>query len=332
MQGCKEEWDLSTFAIGVIGAFYPLGLLIGVFFWGIISDKYGRMHAFKNTVLVAAISSLFLVLAFNYYIVCVCLFLLGIGIAGEISIAGTVFMEFCPPTKRYYLTLMSLFLGIGATTIALIALIVSLFNDTTLNDWRYIVGFGFICEAISLFFRYFMKETPAYYVMKGDFEKAEKILNMISLKNNNKEFRFDEHSDQSALYEFSGSSLINNEKNPSQVIKKIPKLLCKQLHNWRILKAIIVISTVIHKKISFTASFSYTGFIAFMPEFLKNFSTTEAYGIIAFQQFCGFPGVIFGTWLVQTRMGRKSSGSIFFIFGGICFFGFFLEWSLILVK
>ena len=68
-----------------------------------------------------------------------------------------------------------------------------------------------------------------------------------------------------------------------------------------------------------------------MPEFLSAFSKTEAYGIILFQQFCGFPGVILGTWLVQTRLGRRLTGCYFFIFAGICTFGFFLGTGLAIV-
>ena len=245
LQGCREEWNLSTFDIGMIGAFYVAGLLVGGFLWGYISNKYGRMYGFKNTVLIATISSVCLLFSINYQMVCGSLFLLGLGISGEISLAGTVFMEYCPPTKRYYITLMSLFLGLGANVVASIALLVSIFNNTIIYSWRYIIGFGVICEAVSLFFRYFMKETPAFYAMKGDLKEAEKILNLISWKNNNKEFVFEENQEQSALYEFSGSFFALAQENPDDDSKFSTIYLLKQLCKGKLLRATVILSMVI---------------------------------------------------------------------------------------
>jgi hypothetical protein len=54
-----------------------------------------------------------------------------------------------------------------------------------------------------------------------------------------------------------------------------------------------------------------------MPEFLGEFSTSTAYLIILIQQSCGIPGVILGTYLVETRCGRKYTTLIFFVMTGL---------------
>lgn len=160
LQGCRKEWDLSTFEAGIIGSFFQSGLLVGGIINGILSDKYGRITIFKSSVLICAFSSLCLDLSPTYEIVALCLFTLGIGTSGELTLGGTVFLEFCPPSKRYLLTLMNMFFSAGSVSIALIAFGVTYTNTTPFNDWRIIVGFGVVYEFSISFFRFFMMETP----------------------------------------------------------------------------------------------------------------------------------------------------------------------------
>ena len=202
------------------------------------------MYAFKNTVLIGCISSLCLALSVSYEMVACFLFFLGFGMIGELIIAGTVFFEFCPPAKRRYLTLMSAMLGSGGTILALTALIIALTNTSPINDWRFIVAFGFVCEVLSLIFRYFMIETPAFCISKGNFERAEKILNIISVKNTGKEFKFDETDVRlSQLYEAKRSSIMTGEHE--SLLGTAPnKLLLKEMCKPKFLKIVIILSIV----------------------------------------------------------------------------------------
>ena len=218
--------------IGNIAAICSSGLLAGGIVFGIVADKFGRMYAFKSSVFIAAIASIGLTISQNYQTVAVCLFVIGFAMSGELALGGTVFLEFCPPSKRYYLTMMMLFSTLGATTISMIAFLVAYTNTSSYHDWRYIVAFGCFFEIISTIFRCFMIETPAYCINKGDHERAEKILNIISLKNTGKEFILsDPEMHSSGIYEFEKSS-INIENKDSLLAKNPTKLLTKQI--WRI--------------------------------------------------------------------------------------------------
>ena len=64
------------------------------------------------------------------------LFVLGVGAGGEISVGGTVFSEFCPPSKLSYLTIMAAYWGAGGTFSALTALLVNLSNNSGISSWR----------------------------------------------------------------------------------------------------------------------------------------------------------------------------------------------------
>lgn len=144
------------------------------------------MSGFKSTVIVVVIGSILLVFSPNFYTVAGALTILGFGMAGEITLAGTVFYEFCPPSKRNYLTLMSLFLSTGNITVTFTALMVSLFNTTGFYNWRVISAVGVVIEAISMIFRFFMHETPAYLISQNKQSAADNILNIVSLANTGK--------------------------------------------------------------------------------------------------------------------------------------------------
>lgn len=149
------------------------------------------MYSFKTTVLIALISSLTLTFSMSLYMSAGALFLIGLGMGGELCLAGTVFCEFCPPSKMHYLTTMAIFWGIGSTFTAIVAYIITIKNTTEYQEWRFIVGISCIYELICFIFRLFMLETPAYCLSQGRVEDAENVLNTISLQNTGEPFYLD---------------------------------------------------------------------------------------------------------------------------------------------
>ena len=134
LQGVKEEFNASVFELGIIISFYPLGLLTGAIIFGLISDRFGRMQSYKKTVIIASISGTLLLTSVNVYMVGVFLFLTGAGMGGDFFLSPIIFGEFSPPSKRYLISLLSLFWGLGATLAAFTAFMVSLFNTTQFSD------------------------------------------------------------------------------------------------------------------------------------------------------------------------------------------------------
>jgi len=191
LEGSKEDFSLSGLEMGILGSCFPFGLMIGTMMWGIIGDRYGRMYAFKSTVCVSALFSLILTFSFSPIMTGLLLFLLGSGIGGELSLGNTVFYEFCPPSKMYYLTGMAVFWAAGGTASALIALVTVLTNNSGLSSWRIIVGTGFIIEVFCVIFRFFLEETPAFCESSGQVDRMKNVLNNISIQNTGKEYEFD---------------------------------------------------------------------------------------------------------------------------------------------
>lgn len=191
MEGSKAEFNLGGIEAGALGSFYTLGLTLGTTLWGMVGDRYGRMYAFKTTVCLTALFSLILVFAVNQYMMDVCLFFIGIGAGGELALGGTVFYEFCPPSKAYYLTRMGVFWGLGGSLSALIALITIMTNKTSISTWRFIVASTFLIELFCAYYRFYLQETPAYCESSGQITKMELILNSVSRSNNHCDLIFD---------------------------------------------------------------------------------------------------------------------------------------------
>jgi MFS family permease len=238
VDGVIEEWDLSTLQAGVVGSFIQIGLLFGSVFWAWIGGKYGRMYAFKTCIIVVSAASILLTFSPNFYVVSTALTILGFGIAGELSLPSTVFYEFCPPSKRFYITLMTLFQGFGAILVSLIAYLVSLFNYTGIYNWRIIVAVGAVVGIISMIFRFFMHETPAFLITQNKQVAADDVLNIISLKNTGEVLGKNENSSSLNPNEFT-QEVEETPKEIENISENVARLFKPPL-----LKVTIVLSLV----------------------------------------------------------------------------------------
>jgi MFS family permease len=190
--GCKEEFSCSPLQIGILLSCSQIGILLGGIAYGMLSDRYGRILCFKSTVLISAFSNFSLLFSVNYYMMCIALFLGGIGAGGENALSSVVFIEFCPPSKRSHLTLLGVFWGAGGWTFSSIAAIVTSTNTTLIYDWKYIIAADCLIKILASIFRFSMVETPTYCYNKGEIMKAKAILNQISIENTGKEVNFDD--------------------------------------------------------------------------------------------------------------------------------------------
>ena len=246
LEGSKSDYNLNGLQTGALGSCFTCGLLVGTVLWGLIADRYGRMYAFKSTVCLSAIFSLILTFSVNYYMTGACLMMIGVGMGGELSLGGTVFYEFCPPSKAYYLTQMGVFWALGGTISAFIALVIILINDTGISTWRIIVGISFVIEAVCAGFRLLLDETPSFCEVSGQRNRLEQVLNKIAKTNQNQTFFYGQcvNSNTKDLLDTQTSNLTGDSW-----------VLIKRLYS-KYLKLVAVFGVVIAKQIYFSASFA----------------------------------------------------------------------------
>ncbi|KAH8674120.1 major facilitator superfamily domain-containing protein [Xylariales sp. PMI_506] len=109
-----------SFARGGQMALYA-GLLFGALFWGIGADIVGRKWAFNLSLFVCAFFGVLAGLAPGYLSWIFCVAMSGLGEGGNLALDATVFLEFLPSKKRWLVTSLACWWGIGQTAAGLIA-------------------------------------------------------------------------------------------------------------------------------------------------------------------------------------------------------------------
>lgn len=173
----RETWGLSVSDVGKINTWFAVGMLIGSFIFGIVSDRYGRKKALMIASCVFSTFSLLNGLATTVQIFTVMRFLTGIGICGVIIVAPTYLVEILPAKNRG--RLFSITLGCGYLGIPLIAIVCNVLLAQSPNHWRYVYILGSAGFLIALLSIKFLQESPRWLVSKGHINDAEKTIEAI---------------------------------------------------------------------------------------------------------------------------------------------------------
>lgn len=117
--------------------------------------------------MISAVSSMLLTFAPNYICMLILEMFLGFGIGGEVALGGTVYSEFCPPSKAWTLTLLASCWCLGGTISALIALCVDLLDLGMMELWRWVFFISMLMEYCFLIIRLFIDESPKFLMSIG---------------------------------------------------------------------------------------------------------------------------------------------------------------------
>jgi MFS family permease len=180
----KTSLHLSSFQVGLIGAFYVGGAVTGALLFGHLTDRWGRKKLFMLTLalyLTATIATAFSWSAWSFFLF---RFLAGAGIGGEYSAINSAIDELIPARVRGWVDLAingSWWLGTAAgAMLSLVFLDPSLFP---LNiGWRLTFGLGAILGIGVLITRRLLPESPRWLMIKGRKEEAEEIVAEIERK------------------------------------------------------------------------------------------------------------------------------------------------------
>ncbi|KAJ2586475.1 hypothetical protein H4R99_008447, partial [Coemansia sp. RSA 1722] len=118
----QQHFGISNSRIGLMSSSMFLGLMCGALVWGPVSDRFGRLIAYRWTLVVSATFGLLASFVPSFSLLCLCLFGLGSGVGGNMPVDGAIFLEFIPREKRHLLTMLSIFFSIGSALTAAAAL------------------------------------------------------------------------------------------------------------------------------------------------------------------------------------------------------------------
>ncbi len=176
-----KQWSLSTGQAGFIGTAIFLGMLIGAWFWGTITDYVGRKLGFELTVLVDSVFGLLSALSPSYIWLVLLRGLTGFGVGGTLPVDYSIFSEYLPRRERgRYLVLLESFWALGTIVAAGLAwLIVPRFDI----GWRLLLAVSAVPGLIVYFIRRYVPESPRYLLIDGREDEARQVLQQVAREN-----------------------------------------------------------------------------------------------------------------------------------------------------
>lgn len=177
-----QQWSLTSAQAGLIGTAIFVGMLLGAWFWGTITDYVGRKIGFQLTVVIDSVFGLLSAFSPGYIWLLVLRAITGFGVGGTLPVDYAVFSEYLPKRNRgRYLVLLESFWAVGTIVVAGLAWLILPSAPTV--GWRILLAVSAVPGAIVFFIRRHIPESPRYLLIEGREEEAREVLQRVAREN-----------------------------------------------------------------------------------------------------------------------------------------------------
>ncbi|WP_017905507.1 MFS transporter [Pseudomonas asplenii] len=174
----KDSLAMSNTEIGVAGATYIAGAVLGALFFGWLTDRLGRRKLFFITLFLYIGATAATAFSWNLWSFLLFRFLTGAGIGGEYTAINSTIQEFTPARYRGWvdLTINGTF-WIGAA-LGAVGSVVLLDPDVAGGElgWRLCFGIGAALGLIIMLMRLWIPESPRWLMIHNQPAEAERIV------------------------------------------------------------------------------------------------------------------------------------------------------------
>ncbi|MDF7793070.1 MFS transporter [Pseudomonas syringae] len=173
--------NLTNSDIGLAGAAYIAGAVLGALFFGWLADRLGRRKLFFITLLLYVSATAATAFSFSVWSFMLFRFLTGMGIGGEYTAINSTIQEFTPARYRGWVDLTingTFWLGAALGAIGSIVLLDPLWIGAELG-WRLCFGIGAVLGLLVLLMRLWLPESPRWLLIHGQAEQAKQIVEQI---------------------------------------------------------------------------------------------------------------------------------------------------------
>ncbi|MBA1189643.1 MFS transporter [Pseudomonas entomophila] len=172
---------MSNTDIGLAGAVYIAGAVLGALFFGWLTDRLGRRKLFFITLFLYIAATAATALSWNLWSFLLFRFLTGAGIGGEYTAINSTIQEFTPARFRGWVDLTvngTFWIGAALGAVGAIVLLDADWVGTELG-WRLCFGIGAVLGLIIVWMRLWIPESPRWLMIHDRPEEAERIVAAI---------------------------------------------------------------------------------------------------------------------------------------------------------
>ncbi|KPH80201.1 MFS transporter [Bosea vaviloviae] len=170
--------------IGMAGAAYIAGAVLGALFFGWLTDRLGRKKLFTITVLVYLAATAGTAFSWNFWSFVAFRFLTGMGIGGEYTAINATIQELVPARVRGWVDLVingSFWIGAAIGAVGAIVLLDPAVIDPELG-WRLAFFIGAALGLVVLILRQWIPESPRWLISHGRADEAMAIVAAIEAR------------------------------------------------------------------------------------------------------------------------------------------------------
>jgi sugar porter (SP) family MFS transporter len=171
----KSDFDLGSFAQGLVVAAVPIGAVAGAAIAGPAADTYGRRLMILIAAAVFIVGALASAAAPGVEVLVIARIVIGVAIGLASAAAPVYISEVAPPESRGRLVS---FFQLAVTIGILVAYLVGLAFDHV-EGWRWMLGLGCVPALALAFGMLRMPQSPRWLVMSGDDFAARATLAKI---------------------------------------------------------------------------------------------------------------------------------------------------------
>uniref|UniRef100_A0A8C9U1Z9 Synaptic vesicle glycoprotein 2C n=1 Tax=Scleropages formosus TaxID=113540 RepID=A0A8C9U1Z9_SCLFO len=188
LPSAETDMCIPNSGAGWLGSIVYLGMMVGAFFWGGLSDKVGRRQSLLICMSVNGFFAFLSSFVQGYSVFLLCRMISGFGIGGAVPIVFSFFSEVLAREKRgEHLSWLCMFWMIGGIYASAMAWAIiphygwsfSMGSAYQFHSWRVFVvvcALPCVCAVVSLTF---VPESPRFFLEVGKHDEAWMVLKQI---------------------------------------------------------------------------------------------------------------------------------------------------------